>query len=214
MRSVADRPASQGAEFAEERTGEYSLLAAFPNMTLARDAIEALSRAGIEGQQITLRGPAADEAAEEGEFRHPADNAAADAGLISRWASRVAQGAAMGAVLGVILGVPVGIIGIELLTDNDVTFGTVAASAFLGALFLSTIFALVSHVYQLPAQTQAWELTFHDTWDSRNVVGVHVRTQEELETARNVLESMNAREIEVVEPGASAYRATERLAHR
>jgi hypothetical protein len=195
-------PASQGPELAEAVNRDASIMATFPDMDEARTAIEELGRHGIEGQRVTLRGPGADEAATDNTFEHRGDNARADAQLVGRWAKRVAIGAALGAVVGAVLGIPVGIVVLEL-SDADVTGGTIAGSAFLGALFLSTIFALVSHVYQLPGQPDAWELTFHEA-DQPVVVGVHSQEPNDIEGARTVFERLGALEIREVGSGDSS----------
>jgi hypothetical protein len=209
MSNLTGPPASQGAELAEIRERDANIMATFPDLQEARTAIEELGRAGIEGQRVTLRGPGADEAAEQSRFQSPRDNAAADGRLIGRWASRVAVAAGIGAVFGALLGIPVGIVALEIIGE-DVTWGTVIASAFFGALFLSTIFGLLAHVYQLPGQPHAWELTFQDT-EGQAVVGVHSQAQDDITKARGVFEQLGALDIREVSAGRSARPTVESI---
>jgi len=60
------RPASQGPGVTESEFSAYNVVAEFPDLESAQAAIDALSRT-IEADNITLTGPAADEAPKEPE---------------------------------------------------------------------------------------------------------------------------------------------------
>lgn len=181
------RRASQGAQFEQG----HSLEVTFADMEQARSAIVELGKAGIEGQHITLRGPAAESAAEEPPTRLA--NRGPDERLFAGWFERVAKGAAIGALVGTAVLTPVGI-AVLLLMGESITVTSVTMMAVAGALGGSIVFGLIAQ-YSALGQQASWELTFHD-YDGGDVTLV-VSSDNDLDIsrARNVLERSNGVDI-------------------
>jgi hypothetical protein len=185
---------SQGPQVTTERhLSRHNVMGVFGSLEDARNAIEALGRAGIDGQHITLQGEAADEAAAQTE-----DVPAADARIMKRWFGTVAAWAVLGGILGAVLGIPVGYAFVEA-SGRDFTLPTAIGVAFLGALFISAIAGLVAAMYPMQ-DTEAWELAHHDAYQSTAIVGVHSANANEIATARYVLEGRHALMVRTAGP--------------
>jgi hypothetical protein len=203
MQNSSQTNASQGPELTQYRLGRFNVVATFPNMHEARTAMESLGRAGIEGQRITLRGPAPDTAASEPVS--PADNARADAAVFRRWLPVVLGGATTGSLIGAVLGVPVGFIVLSLIGE-DVSFVSIAIASFMGSIFGAFIGGLIANMAP-EVDSQAWELSFHDDGaEEMAVVGVHTDDPKDVERARDVFDKLGA--LDVRDLGqASAFEA-------
>jgi hypothetical protein len=149
-------------------------------MRSAREAIEALGAAGIDGNDISLTGPAARETAErdetrEGEtrlFRH----------VIAHAAVKSAIGAAVGAVVGVIIGLAIVLPAIDASRSLVNLLGCAAFGAFIGSI----PGALVGYISSLQPN-EPWILTFQESARGSAIVGVHTEHREQVDTATNIL---------------------------
>jgi hypothetical protein len=180
-------------------------------MDEARTAIETLGRNGIEGQRVSLRGPAAEHATHEPE-RAP-ENYQADAAVFRRWVPVVVGGAITGAVIGAIVGLPVGLAVVSLFTDLGVSVESALISAFIGAMFGAFVGGLIAAMTPT-LDTQAWELSFHETGGEDAVVGVHSSDAAEVARARDVFERLGALEVREVGPEARPRPAVRAMAGR
>lgn len=138
MMDVA-KSASQGPQITTGSRQADNVYGVFTTLAEARKAMEALGRAGIEGQHITMQGDAPDEAAIR------TDTAGADSRMMRRWSGIVAVWAALGALAGAALGVSLGWLMIDSL--GNATFGSVALTSLLGALFGGIAGGLVGSMY-------------------------------------------------------------------
>jgi hypothetical protein len=187
---TAERPASQGPQRLQQRLARFNVFAAFRDMEGARKGLEALGRAGMEGERTSLHGPAPDDAAQR------SDTAAADARMMTRFFGAAATYGAIGAAVGFVLGLILG----ALLVDST---GAVIVAGFLGALGVSTASALLA--VSLPVQAgDTWELTFFDDYASNAVVGFHSNRRDEAERAFAVLANLEVMDIRITGPRGRA----------
>ncbi|MEX0682855.1 MAG: hypothetical protein WD904_00080 [Dehalococcoidia bacterium] len=202
-----ERPASQGPQVLQQRLAPINVLAAFDDLSAARHAIEALGRAGFDGETTSLHGPGPDLAAEM------VETSRADARLMGRWAGLVGAWAAIGTVAGFVLGTVVAALVIGIFIDRDVTVGNTLGAGALMALAVGIIVGLVAMFWPIQA-SDTWELTFHEEYPGQSVVGVHTRSVPEALRARDVLRDANAIEVRVSGRGGgvrdAAYRMTTR----
>lgn len=180
-RDLLRRPASQGTR-TTSGMADFNLIAVFPDMDSARHAINTLGRAGIEADDISLTGAAADAAANEEE------TAEADAAAMKHFVAGVGIGAVMGIIAGIVLGAPITLAVLKII-DLEITVASVIAGLALSALTCGIIGALLGHYY--PAnQAQPWELSFHRTTGGVRL-GVHASEFQDTERARKALESQH-----------------------
>jgi hypothetical protein len=176
------RPASQGPRAASEEFSAYNVVAEFADLTSARTAIDSLSRATIEADNISLLGPAADEAAGQ------TSTAAADTKIARYLGTRVGTGAVAGTLAGAVTGLLLGGAASGLF-GVDVSPGVLLAVMLFGAVGFGAIGGFLAGMSSLQ-MAEPWELTFHDA-RGRAVVGVHSENPEDIDLAEKVLEQQN-----------------------
>jgi hypothetical protein len=161
------------------------LAARFHDMGGARQAIETLQRAGVDGDDIELLGMPAQAARAQGE-REVVDERAGH--YIGR---KLGLGLALGALVGAALGA---VIGVVLLAGDGVAGGAVLVAVFalLGAALGGTVGALLN-VERSVGLSEAWPLTFEDV--PRGPVWVGVRGRGADNRARRVLIDLHPEEI-------------------
>jgi len=143
-----------------------AVAASFPSMESARDAIEALEHAGVDGDEIELLGQPADVA------RFPSQPGGPDKRMALHLVRRVALGALMGALAGLVLGVLSGLL-VAVGTDaTDSRSGLVTAIAIVGVGLGVTLGVLVSFERAI-GLSDAWPLTFEDVPDGPVWVAVY-----------------------------------------
>lgn len=168
-----------------EGLSRHNIVGAYDDMASARKAIEALQFAGIEADDISLRGPAAEEA----ERRIEKETQPVDQSMIGRIVLLAIVGGAIGAVAGAVLGsiLWAADVGIARATDNaGLQIGMwVLAGAIIGSLIAP---------YWGFTASRAWELT-HEPVPGRVFVGVHSDDPDEIANADKVLHKQHAAEI-------------------
>jgi hypothetical protein len=202
-----ERPASQGPQVVQVRLASYNVLAAFQSMESARRGIEALGRAGFDGQKTTLHGPAPDIAADGLEV------AGADAKAMARITQFVVICAAMGGIAGFMFGVPLGALFIDRALHDDVGFRNTLNVAALLALGLGITSGLIAMMWEMQA-ADAWELTFHERYTGAAIVGLHTQDATEASRALDVLRSARAIDVSVMGSGGLVQDAAYHLAAR
>jgi hypothetical protein len=174
------RPASQGERVTQPPYAPYNIVGAFPDMESARQAIEALGTSGIDGNDISLTGPAARETAERDEMRE------GETKLIRHVLLHAATKAAIGAVIGAVLGVVIGVVIALPAMDADNSLANILGCAAFGAFIGSIPGALIGYVSSLqPAQP--WILTFQESASGAAIVGVHTEHKDQADTAIDIL---------------------------
>jgi hypothetical protein len=176
-------------------------------MEAARRGIEALGRAGFDGQKTTLHGPAPEMAAEG------MDVADADAKAMARITQFVAICAAMGAIAGFMFGMPLGALFIDRALHDEVAFGNTLGVAALLALGLGITSGLIAMIWEMQA-ADAWELTFHERYEGAAIVGLHTTDATEAARALDVLRSAHAIDVSVMGSGGVVQDAAYDLAAR
>ncbi len=180
------RPASQGSRVATKQRPDHNVAAVFRDLSSARAAINALGRATIEANDISLTGPAADRAAAL------ADTSQLDAHIAAFLGNRVALGAAIGAASGAIVGLFLALFALVVF-GWDVSVATTLATMLFGAIGMSVLGGFVTGMYNLqPAEP--WELTFEDM-TGRAIVGVHSEDPKDIAKATQVLQDQRPIEI-------------------
>ncbi|HEX2027154.1 MAG TPA: hypothetical protein VHF25_04065 [Nitriliruptorales bacterium] len=173
------------------RFAAYDVIATLPDMSAARRVVQALQMAGIDASQISLFGPAADEAAADLGVRQ-AD--AAFAGVMWRrtWVGGLV-GAAFGALAGAIAG---GLVLHGTFPDSlGVLLAAIAGTAVLG---LGT--GAATGATSAAQMSRAWELTFHRVAPGQVGVGVHSDRSREADRAVAVLRRHRPTQLERFDP--------------
>ena len=168
---------------------EHNVVATFPDMDRARVAMDALGRAGIEGEDISLLGRAVEEAKSDPDTRLRDLDATADI------AKRAGAGAAAGGTLGALAGaaafvIPgVGpVIGIGMLAAA--LSGTAAGAAVGGMVGGVAGFSL----------DDSWDLTFQESVrEGRVLLAVHAADKDDVDKAAEVLRKHDADRLEFVD---------------
>jgi len=183
------RPASQGTR-TTRRMSQYNVMSVFPDMDSARKAINTLGRAGIEADDISLTGGAADTAASQ------EDTASADATAMTAFFQSAGLGGAMGMFAGLVLGPPITFVVFDVF-NIDVTIGSILGGTTMGILLLGIVGALVGQYYPVHA-AQPWELSFHRT-PGGVILGVHTDEPKHIERARQALASLQPLDLYYVD---------------
>jgi hypothetical protein len=175
----------------QQTFAEHNVVASLPDMEAAREAIAALEHAGIEANNISLLGPAAEEAeartatsaGEEAEREFAAD-AARSAGV------GAAAGAGVGGAAGFLAGAAAfGIPGLGPAIGAGIwatTIGGAVAGAGVG--FTAGGVGGVK-------ESEAWALTYENVQHGRVMVGVHSDEPDQVDRAEAVLQDANPLQI-------------------
>jgi hypothetical protein len=187
----AKRPASQGPRVTGAEFSAYNVVAEFPDLESARVAIDALSQGTIEADNISMTGPAADEAA------GTTETGAVDSQLARYLSSRVGSGAMAGALAGAVAGLFLGGFAAGVL-GADVSAGMLLAVMLFGGIGFGAIGGFIAGMSSLqPAEP--WELTFYDT-RGQALVGVHSERPEDIDLATEILAQQNPLRLYRVRP--------------
>lgn len=157
---------------------EHNVVATFPDMEAARNAVEALTRAGIPNEDISLLGRQVEEE------RHDPDTRIRDLEATTEVAKRAGAGVAAGGVLG-------GLAGLAAFAIPGV--GPVVGSGILaavvgGSVAGASVGGMVGGVAGVSLE-EDWDLTFHDSIRAgRVLVAVHAAAKDDVDTAAKVLE--------------------------
>lgn len=159
----------------------FNIIAAFPDMAAARQAIGALEEQGVDAGAISLLGRAAEEAQKQAEGPHR-DDALLGKGTRTFLGGAVA-GTAVGGVVGFLAGLAAfGIPGIGPVVAGGIwatTLGGAATGGGLGAA--ATGYAKIK-------QSEAWELASRSVDTGQAIVGVHSDREDEVTTAAEILQ--------------------------
>lgn len=170
----------------------HDAIATYPDMQTARGVVQALQMAGIDASQISLYGPAADEAAGDLDVRE------ADV----RFAGTMWRRSWIGGLLGLLTGALVGaLIAGVVLRDvwpdaAGVFWAAVAGTAVLG---LGT--GMATGATSAAQMSRAWELTFHTVSDGDVGVAVHSADGDEASRAAGILARHRPTQLESFDLG-------------
>ncbi len=158
----------------EHEHAPFNAVATFADAAAARDAIEALEKAGVDGADIALHG--VETTTDDSQV-----DATTDAGPFGRTGFVAAVAGAIGTAVGAVIGV-------LILGD---TVGTIPA-ALMGGIFIGGIAAVVGAA-RVIGIGRAWHDTFLELREGDVTVGVHTADAELAERAASVLESLESR---------------------
>jgi hypothetical protein len=178
-----------------EQLAAYNAVATFEDMARAREAMLALEGGGIDGDDISLLGRAAEEVASNPDPRER--DARSTAEVAKAGALGATAGAGVGAVAGFVGGaLAFGIPGIGPVVGSAIwaaTLGSAGTGAAIGGLVAGT--AVIG-------QSEGWAESYQETIRSgRVLVGVHTDTREHLEKAEKILTEHGALNIERLDAG-------------
>lgn len=168
---------------------EHNVVATFPDMDKARVAMDALGRAGIEAEDISLLGRSVDEAKSDPDTRLRDLDATADI------AKRTVAGAAAGGTLGALAGAAAFVIpGVGPV----IGMGLLAAAA-AGTAAGASVGGMVGGVAGFSLD-ESWDLTFQESIrDGRVIVAVHAADQDAVDKGADVLRKHDADRLEFVD---------------
>ncbi|HEY3209322.1 MAG TPA: hypothetical protein VGL18_05955, partial [Actinomycetota bacterium] len=144
----------------------YNVMAVFAGMSEARTAIDALERGAIEAAEISLLGPAAEEAAEHMDTRQR------DAGVAGRVGTRATVGAVAGGATGGLAGFLAGLVAFAIPGVGPVVGAGVWAATIGGAVAGGSVGGVIGG-YSAVDMNEAYELTYESVRAGRVLVGVH-----------------------------------------
>ena len=168
---------------------EFNVVATFPTMEAARGALDALGRAGIEAEDISVLGQSVEEARSDPDTRLRDLDATADV------AKRAGAGAAAGGALGAVAGAAAFVIpGVGPV----VGMGLLAAAA-AGTAAGASVGGMVGGVAGLSLEDD-WDLTFQeDLRAGRVLVAVHAADKTDVDKAARVLEDEEAEQLQWID---------------
>ncbi len=165
----------------------HDVIATFAGMEAARRAIQALQMAGIDASQITLFGPAADEAAAGLDVRE------ADERFTAVMWRRMWVGGVVGASLGALLG---GAVAAVVLTGAGPGAVEVFWAAVVGTAVLGLGTGMATGATSSAQMSRAWELTFHTVLPGAVGVSVHTDVAAEARRAELILNRHHPTQLE------------------
>ncbi|MDQ6839162.1 MAG: hypothetical protein M3137_12740 [Actinomycetota bacterium] len=169
-----------------KQLAEHNVVATFADMESARGAVDALGRAGIEAEDISLLGRAVEEA------RNDTDTRLRDLEATGEIAKRAGAGIAAGGTLGALAGVAAfAIPGVGPVVGTGI-LAAVAGGSVAGA----SVGGMVGGVAGVSLE-EDWDLTFHDSVRAGGVlVAVHAAEKDDVDKATKVLESEHPQRID------------------
>jgi hypothetical protein len=164
-------------------------VATFAEPEQARKAMEALGRAGIEADEMSVRGRAVAEAGADSDTRQR------DVATTGALASRAGSGGVIGAVVGAL--VAVGACLAFGLSPGSAGFWIAAVGGLIAG---GAVGGMIGGIRKLPL-AQEWELTYDEDASADGGVRVTVQAadEEQLERARKVLASERPERLEQVD---------------
>src|SRR6266480_1128076 len=144
---------------AREQLSKINVVATYLDMDAARKAFDALEKAGVDGDDMSLLGRHAEEAAAVTETRQR------DAHLVGDVSEKVAKGGAMGAAAGAIAGTAAFVIpGVGPALGIGIWAGTLGGAVAGGAV------GGVAGGVTAMDQSDDWELTYDEVADGKVLV--------------------------------------------
>jgi hypothetical protein len=162
----------------------HNVVAVFPGMQQAREAIDALERGGIEAAEVSLLGPAAEEAAEHLDTRDR------DAGMAERVGSRATVGAVAGGATGGLAGFLAGLAAFAIPGVGPVLGAGVWAATIGGAVAGGSVGGVIGG-YSAVDMNEAYELTYESVRAGRVVVGVHSEDPAHVQKGEEILRKLD-----------------------
>jgi hypothetical protein len=172
----------------ERRYAAHNMIAVYPDVEAAREAVTRLERKGIEAGNIELLGAAAEGAAEP---QTNIEQRTADMAVTGAVGRRSAIGIVIGAVVGAVV-VGLATLAIDAAVDLPGPTGTVVLMGALGgALFGGFGGLFYGGATGLPV-SDAWSETFEAVKQGQTAVAVHSQQPDQVEDALDALRDTGA----------------------
>ena len=171
----------------ERRFAAHNVIAVYPTVEGAREAVTRLERKGIEGGNIELLGAAAEGAAEP---QTNLEQRRADMAVTSAVGRRSGIGLAIGAVVGAVVVMVVALI-FDAIFDLGPNGVVAAGGAVGGALFGAFAGFFYGGATGLPV-SDAWSETFEAVKEGQTAVVVHSAQADQVDDALEALRDTGA----------------------
>ncbi|MDQ6797335.1 MAG: hypothetical protein M3011_04810 [Actinomycetota bacterium] len=160
-----------------KQLAQHNVVATFPDMEAARSALDDLTSAGIEAEDISLLGRAVDEA------RNETDTRLRDMEATGEIAKRAGTGVAAGSAIGALAGVAA----FAIPGVGPVIGGGILAGVIGGGIAGGSVGGMVGGVAGLSLEDD-WDLTFQDSIRAgRVLLAVHAADKDDVEKAAEIL---------------------------
>jgi outer membrane lipoprotein SlyB len=170
---------------AREQLSPYNVVATFSDMATARKAFDALEKAGVDGDDMSLLGRHADEVAAETETRER------DAHLVGDVGEHVVKGGAIGSVAGAIAGTVAFVIpGVGPAVGVGIWAATLGGAVAGGA-----VGGMAGGVSAMD-QSEDWELTYDEVASGKVLVATHADNSGDADKQESVLRSHDPEKVE------------------
>jgi len=170
---------------ARDQLSKLNVVATFPDTAAARHAIDALERAGVDGDDISLLGRAVDAAAAQEDTRER------DAHLFGDVMDKALKGGAVGTVAGALAGtVAFAIPGIGPGIGAGIWAATLGGAVAGGAV------GGMAGGVAATNETEDWELTYEEVGAGRVLVAVHTDDEAEADRLAELLQKHDPLKIE------------------
>ncbi len=167
----------------------HNVVAVFPGMQEARAAIDALERGAVDAAEISLLGPAAEEAAEHVDTRER------DAGVADRVGTGATVGAVAGGATGGLAGFLAGLAAFAIPGAGPVLGAGVWAATIGGAVAGGSVGGVIGG-YSAVDMNEAYELTFESVRAGRVLVGVHSEDPDRVGKGEQILRKLHPLGVE------------------
>jgi hypothetical protein len=171
----------------ERRFAAHNMIAVYPTVEAAREAVTRLERKGIEAGNIELLGAAAEGAAEP---QTNLEQRRADMAVTGKVGRRAGVGIVIGAVIGAVV-----VMGVALLADALFDIGSTGGVAVTGLVAGAIFGAFAGFFYGgatgLPV-SDAWSETFEAVREGQTAVAVHSQQADQVDDALDALRDTGA----------------------
>ncbi len=167
----------------------HNVVGVFPGMPEARAAIDALERGAVDAAEISLLGPAAEEAALQVDTRER------DAGVADRVGTRATVGAVAGGATGGLAGFLAGLAAFAIPGVGPVLGAGVWAATIGGAVAGGSVGGVIGG-YSAVDMNEAYELTFESVRAGRVLVGVHSEDPHHVDKGEEILRKLEPLSVE------------------
>jgi hypothetical protein len=171
----------------ERRFASHNMIAVYPTVEAAREAVTRLERKGIEAGNIELLGAGAEGANEP---QTNVEQRRADMAMTGAVGKRSAIGIVIGAVVGAVV-VGLGALIADAIFDLGSTAVVVGGGALAGALFGAFAGFFYGGATGLPV-SDAWSETFEAVKEGQTAVAVHAQQADQVEDALDALRDTGA----------------------
>ncbi|HZB70578.1 MAG TPA: hypothetical protein VE395_00465 [Acidimicrobiales bacterium] len=182
---MTDAPGPE--QMGERRFAAHNMIAVYPTVEAAREALTRLERKGIEAGNIELLGAAAEGAAEP---QTNIEQRRADMAMTGRVGRRSAVGIVIGAAIGAVV---VGLAALlaDAIFDLGPTGVVAGGGALAGALFGAFAGMFYGGATGLPV-SDAWSETFEAVKQGQTAVAVHSQQSDQVDDALDALRDTGA----------------------